>query len=55
MSQEQLPSENDPDTYLIEHSVPDVRAFEQKTRYFLCVVQQNYHKAKTNSYNVEMA
>lgn len=32
MSQEQLPSENDPDTYLIEHSVPDVRAFEQKTR-----------------------
>lgn len=39
MSQEQLPSENDPDTYLIEHSVPDVRAFEQKTRYLFVFEQ----------------
>lgn len=27
-----LAPEDDPDTYLIESSVPDVRAFEQKTR-----------------------
>lgn len=32
MSQEKLSTEDDPDTYLIESSVPDVRAFEQKTR-----------------------
>lgn len=27
-----LAAEDDPDTYLVESSVPDVRAFEQKTR-----------------------
>lgn len=35
MSKEKLLPEDDPDTYLIESSVPDVRTFEQKTRYCL--------------------